>query len=267
MDQTAEPRRGHLPAWLWSILPVIATLCVLGVWEVLARLDVLPEQMPPFSDVARWLFNQRTDGDFWDAVWQTMSHWFIGLTLGVVAGVVVGALVGSIPVVQRLLNLPFEFLRPIPSVVYLPLIILVTGVQATTAIYLLALGAFWPMLFQTIYGLRAVDEQVVETGKVFSLSWLQRLRHVVFPSILPFLMTGLRIAASLALVVGVSVELIAGVPGLGSSLGNAQLYGLYDNMYGLLLVMGVLGLAVNLVLERSERRLLRWHVSYREVKP
>lgn len=222
--------------------------------------------MPPFSDVARWLFNQRGNGDFWEAIWLTTSHWFIGLALGIVAGVVVGALVGSVPVLHRLLNVPFEFLRPIPSVVYLPLIILVTGVQPSTAIYLLALGAFWPMLFQTIYGVRAVDEQVVETGKIFSLSRAQRLRHVIFPSILPFLMTGLRIAASLALVVGVSVELIAGVPGLGSSLGNAQLLGLYENMYGLLLVMGVLGLAVNILLERAERWVLRWHVSYRMVQ-
>ena len=70
------------------------------------------------------------------------------------------------PLVQRLLNVPLEFLRPIPAIVYLPLLILVLGSRPQTAILLASLGAFWPLLFQSIYGVRAIDQQAIETGKV-----------------------------------------------------------------------------------------------------
>ena len=166
---------------------------------------------------------------------------------------------------QRLLNVPLEFLRPIPAIVYLPLLILVLGSRPQTAILLASLGAFWPLLFQSIYGVRAIDQQAIETGKVFGLSKRQRLWYIMLPSLLPYLATGVRIASSLALIVAVSIELVGGVPGLGADMAAASQNGLYDAMYGLLLVSGILGLLLNAVLERTEKRLLRWHVSHRVV--
>ena len=87
----------------------------------------------------------------------------------------------------------------------------------------------------------------------------------MLPSLLPYLATGVRIASSLALIVAVSIELVGGVPGLGADMAAASQNGLYDAMYGLLLVSGILGLLLNAVLERTEKRLLRWHVSHRVV--
>ena len=127
------------------------------------------------------------------------------------------------------------------------------------------MGAFWPLLFQSIYGVRAIDQQAIETGKVFGLSKRQRLWYIMLPSLLPYLATGVRIASSLALIVAVSIELVGGVPGLGADMAAASQNGLYDAMYGLLLVSGILGLLLNAVLERTEKRLLRWHVSHRVV--
>ena len=87
----------------------------------------------------------------------------------------------------------------------------------------------------------------------------------MLPSVLPYLATGVRIASSLALIVAVSIELVGGVPGLGADMAAAAQNGIYDAMYGLLIVSGILGLALNAVLERTEKRLLRWHVSHRVV--
>jgi ABC-type nitrate/sulfonate/bicarbonate transport system permease component len=247
------------------LIPLGTTVGLLALWELLSRGGVLPDEVPPFTGIVSWLADQPGDSSFWTSLEQTVWHWFAGLLIGGVVGVALGVTLGAVPFVQRLLNVPLEFLRPIPAIVYLPLLILVMGSRSQTAIILASLGSFWPMLFQSIYGVRAIDQQAVETGKVFGLSPRQRLWNIVLPSLLPYLATGVRISSSLSLIVAVSAELVGGVPGLGADMAAAAQNGLYDAMYGLLLVSGILGLLLNAVLERTEKRLLRWHVSHRAV--
>ena len=261
--RAAPLRRLRPPARL--LIPVGTTVGLLALWELFARTGVLPDEVPPFTDIVSWLVGQLGDPAFWTSVRQTVWQWFAGLIIGGVVGIVLGVTLGAVPLVQRLLNVPLEFLRPIPAIVYLPLLILVLGSRPQTGILLASLGAFWPLLFQSIYGVRAIDQQAIETGKVFGLSKRQRLWYIMLPSLLPYLATGVRIASSLALIVAVSIELVGGVPGLGADMAAASQNGLYDAMYGLLLVSGILGLLLNAVLERTEKRLLRWHVSHRVV--
>jgi ABC-type nitrate/sulfonate/bicarbonate transport system permease component len=258
---SARRRRGAPRA----LIPIGTTIGLLALWELLSRGGVLPDEVPPFTDIVSWLVDQLGDSAFWTALGQTVWHWFAGLLIGGVIGTVLGVAIGAMPIIQRLLNVPFEFLRPIPAIVYLPLLILVMGSKSQTAIILASLGSFWPMLFQTIYGVRAIDQQAVDTGKIFGLTPRQRLWNIVLPSLLPYLATGVRISSSLSLIVAVSAELVGGVPGLGAEMAAAAQNGLYDAMYGVLLVSGLLGLALNGVLERTEKRLLRWHVSHRVV--
>jgi ABC-type nitrate/sulfonate/bicarbonate transport system permease component len=247
------------------LLPLVTTVAILGLWEVLARAGTLGSAVPPFSSVISWIWGQLTVGSFWLAFRLSVWHWFAGLIAGGIAGMVVGVVIGSIPLVQRLLNLPLELLRPIPALVYLPILILIMGSRSQTAILLAAVGAFWPMLFQTVYGVHAIDRQLIETGKVFGLTPSQRLWKIMVPSLTPYLATGVRIASSLALVVAISIELVGGVPGLGATLEDYSQNAIYPAMYGILLVSGVLGLILNLVLERTEKRVLHWHVSHREM--
>ncbi|MEH0421466.1 ABC transporter permease [Streptomyces sp. B21-083] len=247
------------------MIPIATTAGLLALWELLARGGVVPAEVPPFTDVAVRLARQLGDDAFWTALGQTLWHTLAGLLIGGAVGIVVGGTIGLLPFVHRLLNVPLEFLRPIPAIVYLPLLILVMGSRSQTAIIMASLGALWPMLFQSVYGVRAIDGQVVETGRVFGLTRHQILRHVMLPSVLPYLATGVRISSSLALIVAISAELVGGIPGLGAAIGNAAQNGLYPTMYGLLVVSGVLGMLLNGALERTERRLLRWHVSHREV--
>ena len=262
---SAAPSRGRRRLSPRLLIPLGTTIGLLGLWELFSRTGVLPDEVPPFTDIVSWLVDQLGDPAFWTSVRQTVWQWFAGLVIGGVVGIVLGVTIGAVPFVQRLLNVPLEFLRPIPAIVYLPLLILVLGSRPQTAILLASLGAFWPLLFQSIYGVRAIDQQAIETGKVFGLSKRQRLWYIMLPSLLPYLATGVRIASSLALIVAVSIELVGGVPGLGADMAAASQNGLYDAMYGLLLVSGILGLLLNAVLERTEKRLLRWHVSHRVV--
>ncbi len=267
LHPAADPARRRFPRNpRATLLALGTTLALLVLWEVLARAGVLSSEIPPFTKVLDWLRGRVTTGAFWASVAQTMWHWAAGLCIGVVVGAAIGALTGAVPVLYRLLQLPLEFLRPIPSIVYLPILILVFGATSKTTIICTAVGATWPMLFQTFYGVRAVDPLTLDTGRMFGLAPRQRLVSIMFPSVVPFMATGLRISASLALIVAVSIELIGGVPGLGADLSIYSQYGFYPGMYGIILVAGLIGVAINLVLERAERRFLSWHVAHRVVQ-
>ena len=133
-------RRRRAPARL--LIPLGTTIALLGLWELFARTGVLPDEVPPFTDIVSWLVDQLGDPAFWTSVRQTVWQWFAGLVIGGVVGIVLGVTIGAVPFVQRLLNVPLEFLRPIPAIVYLPLLILVLGSRPQTAILLASLGAF-----------------------------------------------------------------------------------------------------------------------------
>lgn len=245
---------------------MVATLVLLGAWEVASRTGVLPSEVPPPIRVAGWLSTHATQGDFWGPVGDTATHWFGGLLIGAALGVALGILLGLTPLLEQFLRAPLEFLRPIPSIVYLPLLILMLGSRSVTAITVAAVGALWPVLFQTFYGVLGIDSQAVETGRVFGLRRRQILWNIMLPSVLPYVAVGLRVGSSLALVVAISAELIGGVPGLGTEILAAAQNGRYEATYGLVVVVGVFGLILNTVLEQAERRLLPWHQPHRKVE-
>jgi ABC-type nitrate/sulfonate/bicarbonate transport system permease component len=247
-------------------LPVAATLALLGAWEVASRTGALPSEVPPPTRVASWLAAHATQGDFWCPVGDTATHWFGGLLIGAALGVALGILLGLTPLLEQSLRVPLEFLRPIPSIVYLPLLILMLGSRSVTAIIVAAIGALWPVLFQTFYGVLGIDSQAVETGRVFGLRRRQILWNIMLPSVLPYVAVGLRVGSSLALVVAISAELIGGVPGLGTEILAAAQNGRYEATYGLVVVVGVFGLILNAVLEQAEGRLLPWHQPHRKVE-
>jgi ABC-type nitrate/sulfonate/bicarbonate transport system permease component len=273
-DHLLRPKAGAPPAkqggrlaWVRWLIPIGTTVALLGLWELCTATEILPPQAPPFTDIADFFGNNLSDSSFWSALKETLWHWFAGLTVGCALGVGLGLVLGAIPIVQRLLTVPLEFLRPIPPIVYLPLLLLTMGATSEMVILLTAIGALWPMLFQAMYGVWAIDQQAVDTGRVFGLSRRQRLWSIMIPSVLPYLATGLRIASSLALVVAISIELIAGVPGLGAQISRYSQNAIYDGMYAALITCGLLGLGLNIVLEGLEKRLLHWHVSHRKTQP
>lgn len=257
--RTERGRRGSGARWL---LPVTTTLGFLAVWEIATQL-ALPAALPPVTSIVGWLVEALPTRELWAAVGQTLAQWAVGLLVGAGAGIVLGVAIGGVPLLRRLLQVPLEFLRPIPAVVYIPLIVLLLGATPRAAAILGAVAALWPLLFQTSYGMSSIDSMARDTGRVFGLSAGQRAAYIVVPSILPYVATGVRIAASLTLVVVVAVELITGVPGLGEQLWTYSLNGVYPGVYAMILITGVLGVVINRALQRVERSLLKWHVTHR----
>ena len=172
-------------------------------------------------------------------------------------------MLGSSELAGRAFRVPIEFLRPIPSAVLIPLLFLTLGTTLKSEVFLAAFGAFWPLLVQTIYGVRDIDPIAVDTARSFGLGRLERLRRITFPSALPYIMTGIRISSTVSLILAFTAELFMGTPGLGQAMNYAQAYGLNDQLYALAIAAGLLGLAVHFVMTALERRVLRWHPSQR----
>ncbi|WP_250008582.1 ABC transporter permease [Actinoplanes sp. M2I2] len=236
--------------------------------EALPRLGLVNDAyLPPASRIAAALGDELGTAQFWQAVGDTLLGWAIGLTIAVTAGVVVGIVIGAVPVLREATASTIEFLRPIPSVALIPLAVLLYGTDLGSTLLLVVYAAFWQVLVQVLYGVADVDPIADETARSFRFGPWARVRHVLWPTALPYVFTGVRLAASVALVLAVTAELVIGAPGLGRSIAVAQSSGAVPLMYALIAVTGLLGVAINLAARVFERRSLAWHQSVRGEVP
>ncbi len=257
-----RPAAGRLPDWL---LPWIGVAAVLAFFELLARTELLfsNRYFPPVTDMAAALTDLVGDAGIWTALGQTLQGWALGLGIAVAIAVPLGIVIGSAPLLYRALRGVIEFLRPIPSVALIPLAVLIYGTGMGSKVFLAAFASTWPLLMQTLYGVQDVDPVATDTARSFGFSRVQRLARVTLPNAFPYIATGLRISATVALILVVTAELVIGAPGLGREINLARQGGAVDIMYALIAVTGLLGWALNGVFTRLERRLLHWHPSQR----
>ncbi|KXK60275.1 ABC transporter permease [Micromonospora rosaria] len=238
-------------------------------FETVPRTGLVPaEHLPPLSTVLAALAGRAGDAALWRTVGTTLGGWALGLLLAVVAAVVAGLVIGSVGVLRTATASTIDFLRPIPSVVFIPLVVLLFGADLGATLFLVGYACFWLVLIQVLYGVRDVDPVARDAARSAGLGPVAQVRHLVWPTVLPYAVTGLRLAASVALVLTVTAGLVIGSPGLGREIWLAQAGADIPGMYALILVTGILGIGVNALVRLAERRLLHWHVSVRrEVTP
>jgi ABC-type nitrate/sulfonate/bicarbonate transport system permease component len=205
---------------------------------------------------------------FWAALADTLFTWGTGLGIAVVAGVVAGVLIGAAPFLRAATATTIEFLRPIPSVALIPLVIVLYGSTIRSTVVLVVYAAFWQVLVQVLYGVADIDPVARDTARSYRLGRRHQLRYLVWPTALPYVVTGIRLAAAVALILAVTGELVIGSPGLGKEIDLAQQGGAVPAVYALILVTGILGVLANVGMRLLERRVLAWHPSARrEVAP
>jgi ABC-type nitrate/sulfonate/bicarbonate transport system permease component len=244
----------------------LAGLCVL--LELAPRAGLVPARwLPPLSEIAGALAEQAARPQFWTALAATLRGWAIGLAVAVVAGTVLGIVLGSFAPLRAATGSTIEFLRPIPSVALIPLAVLLYGTDLRSKLLLVVYASFWQVLVQVLYGVQDVDPVARETARSYRLGTWAQVRHVTWPTTLPYLMTGVRLAATVALVLAVTAELVIGNPGLGREIAVAMSSGAVTATYALVVVTGLLGVAVNLLARALERRVLAWHTSVRGEVP
>ena len=246
------------------LLPLLSVGAALALWELVSRAGVISQnELPAMSTTMRELWSLMQTGEFWKNFGYTARGWALGLGIATVLAVPLGILLGSSELAGRAFRVPIEFLRPIPSAVLIPLLFLTIGPSLKSEVFLAAFGAFWPLLVQTIYGVRDVDPVATDTARSFRLGRLERLYRITLPSAMPYIATGLRISSTVSLILAFTAELFMGTPGLGQAMNFAQSYGLNGQLYALALATGFLGLVVHFVMAALERRVLHWHPSQR----
>jgi ABC-type nitrate/sulfonate/bicarbonate transport system permease component len=265
---SASSRSIRTDRTLSILLPVVSVVAALVLWELISRTGVISQRdLPSMSTAFRELWSLMTTRGFWIDYWETVRGWLLGIVIATVLAVPTGIVLGSSDFLGSAFRVPIEFLRPIPSAALIPVLFLSLGTNLKSEVFLATFGAFWPLLVQTIYGVRDVDPVTTETGRSFGLGRAERLYRITLPSAVPYIWTGLRIASTVALILAFTAELFMGTGGLGERMNVADAFGLTSQVYALALAIGFLGIGIHLALSALERRILHWHPSQRISAP
>ena len=250
------------------LVPVLSVAAALVAWELISRTGLISQRdLPAMTTAFQELWSLMTTRSFWIDYWETVRGWLIGITLATVLAVPIGIALGSSDFLGSAFRVPIEFLRPIPSAALIPVLFLTLGTNLKSEVFLATFGAFWPLLVQTIYGVRDVDPVTTDTGLSFGLGRYERLYRITLPSAMPYIWTGLRISSNIALILAFTAELFMGTGGLGQRMNVADSFGLYEDVYALALAVGFLGIGIHFALSALERRVLHWHPSQRTSTP
>jgi ABC-type nitrate/sulfonate/bicarbonate transport system permease component len=241
---------------------LVGFVVLIGLWELLRATGVFPQaEVPPAGQVARALVDGVRDHTLLTTTGHTLQAWALGLALAAAIGLPVGALIGLSGWADALTSDVIDFFRPIPSVAYVPVALVFLGFGLKMEVVLIVVGAVWPLVFNTRYGVRDVDPMLVQVGRSLHLSRTAVLLRIRLVAALPAILTGLRTASSIALILAVSAETLAVPEGLGNIIAQASVTGDFAAAYAAILITGVLGVVMNVLIGYLRARTTRWSLS------
>jgi len=242
----------------WSGVGLVA--CLLVLWEASARLGWMESRNWPAFSVALVALVQGTiSGELPRLLLETISLMLVGYGAGCAAGIALGLILGLSPQLNRFFSPIVETLRPIPISALVPPLILFLGVGSALKIFVVAFCAFFPLLINTISGVRDGSEMLRNTGRTFRLSRTAMLWKIVLPGALPAILAGIRISLAIALIVMVIAEMLAGSTGLGYFIVQTQYAMQPAPMYAAVVCLSLVGYAINRLIVFIERHALPWH--------
>lgn len=238
-----------------SLRGVIPIAVLLIVWQLVADPDM--GTTPPPSTWGPALFDVAESGVLWPALGRTVTLFVTGLVIAILIGTTIGIALGSSKLLLRSLGPTLEFLRATPAATIVPLAILLFGAGSGTETGIVVFGCVWPILLNATSGRAAVPEIRLDVARTLALSWADRMRKVILPTVLPDVVVGIGIAAPLALVCTLLVDFLAGTGGVGGLLIRFEQAFQSRPMFALLCVIGVIGVAVSLGVSALSRLVLR----------
>lgn len=230
---------------------------VLGIWEIVSVSGLVAKRvLPTVSSVATGIGSN--GAALSRAVGTTLEAWGIGLGVAIVAGVVLGTVVGLWRRADRLSEGIVRMMRPMPSLALIPVAILIAGLGLKMTAGLVAFSAFWPVFINTRQGVSQVENGLLESGRSLGMGKSSLIWQVVLPAAAPVIATGVQVAIGLAIVVTISVEMVAASGGLGQFVLVAEQGAETANMYAGIVVGGILGWALNRAFAVLATRALPW---------
>lgn len=243
-----------------NAVPGIAFIVVmLSLLEAAARFGLVDKTFIPMpSAVAIQTAGIVVSGGFVRPLLSTVGLLFAGYAIGCLAAVALGILMGNYRRIYNLFEPLTELLRPMPKVTLLPVLILFLGLGPSMKVTIVALAAFFPVLINTVQGVRAVDPVVTDMARTFGHSGFAILWRILLPASAPYVLSGMRISLGISLVVVIIAEMISGSGGLGDVILEAQRKFLVVDSYTWLVVVAALGFALNALFLMVERRTTFW---------
>jgi len=255
LAQSSAPRRPRSFNWPWgALLP----LAILGLLELGAAAGWIPSHLlPPPSEIAQTLFTLASH-DLFTHIAMSVARVAIGFAIGALLAIAFGLLVGMQRRAEALLEPSFQALRAIPSLAWIPLLLLWLGIDETPKIVLIAIGAFFPVYVNLVAGIHSVDHKLIEVAKIHGLSSSEVIRRILLPSALPQLFTGLRTGLSLAWMFLVAAEMMAATKGVGYLLSDGRETSRPDIVLAAIFILATLGKLSDSLLKHIEVRKLAW---------
>jgi ABC-type nitrate/sulfonate/bicarbonate transport system permease component len=242
-------------------LPGFAVLAgLLILWELSVRLKwVVTPTWPAISTVLETFWQSVIDGTYLQVFGSSLERLLYGYVVATLLAVAIGIAMGVWRRMYLLFEPLVELLRPIPSPAYLPMAILFLGIDNAMKVFMVAFASFFPILLNTVTGVRSVDPVLVDTGRTFGLTPAQIVARIVLPAAAGYILTGMRISLAIALIVTVIAEMVAGNSGIGFYILSAQRSFLVPEMYAGVIALALLGFGLNKGFVALERMALSWH--------
>ena len=261
------PKPQHrVPRWLsgileWVSLPII----IIAIWGVIASIAPNPRFSSPAgiwdAFVGTWL-----NETFVPDVLPSLGRLGLGIVISIVFGIVLGVLIGSVKWLREYLEPMLDFFRAVPPPMIVPVLVMVLGAGDLMKVFVIASGAIWPILLNTIEGVRAVDQVQRETVTSFRLPMLHRLWFITLPAASPQIMAGVRQSLSIALILMVIAEMFLASSGLGYQIVVFQQNYQYAQMWSIILLLGLVGLLLAVLFQIAERFILAWYRGLKEAE-
>jgi sulfonate transport system permease protein len=244
------------------VLGLATTLLLLLCWQIGSQSGFLDRQLiPSAASVLVRFAAQWTDAGFYADLAATCTRVIGGFAVAAIIGIGVGLIMGTSEMAYRTLHLTIEVLRPVPATALVPIAAVAFGVGTGMHIFIVASAAMIPILLSTVDGVRSVDPVLIDTARTFGKRKGLLFRTVLLPAALPRIMTGLRVAMAIALVVGISSEMIMSFNGLGRRVVVAQHMLQITDVYAGIVTLALLGFVLNRAILLAERWLIGWHRS------
>ncbi len=253
MTSVKQPSKFSLMAWqIWLPLVLIVT------WFLVSANSTSPF-WPPLTSIFAAMGEWAASGALWQDFLFSFGNYIVGVGIAVVLGLGFGVAIGLMPRLARVLDPFLDFLRSLPNVVFVPIIVLVLGIDAWPKIALIAFACMWPVLLNCIEGVRQIAPSIFEATLAYRIPLWLKIRKVVLPGSLPQIVVGVRLAITVGLVMLVVSEMYGSTSGMGFFiLDNSQRFRLADAWAGTILI-GVIGWLITYVYAKFEHRMLAWH--------
>jgi len=246
-----------------KLIGFILIIVLLLLWESVSQFNLVsPVFLPPVSRIVWTLIKMMISGELLRHAGYTVYRCFLGYFLAIIVAVPVGIMMGRSKFLYNLLEPLVEMLRPIPSAAIIPVAILFLGIYTKMKLVVIMFGSLWPILINTIHGVRGIDTILIDTGRNFGLNRKQFLWKIIVPGASPSIATGMRISLAIALILAITVEMIVGSDGLGFFIIDWERSFHFAEMYAGILTLAILGYLINFLFLKVDSKVMRWYKGF-----